>query len=107
MNYDFSYRTYVGYVEPALKQVLAGIHPPLKEAMAYSLLAEGKRLRPVLVLACCDAVGGEINSALPFACAIEMIHAYSLIPVSYTHLDVYKRQAQTPGQFIGQSCIDV
>lgn len=79
MNYDFSYRTYVGYVEPALKQVLAGIHPPLKEAMAYSLLAEGKRLRPVLVLACCDAVGGEINNALPFACAIEMIHAYSLI----------------------------
>jgi geranylgeranyl diphosphate synthase type II len=49
------------------------------EAMRYSLLAGGKRLRPVLCLASADAVGGDRASALPAACAIELIHTYSLI----------------------------
>src|SRR5204862_850285 len=53
--------------------------PRLREAMAYSLLAGGKRLRPILVLAACDAVGGETAQALDFACALEFIHTYSLI----------------------------
>lgn len=47
--------------------------------MCYSLSAGGKRLRPVLLLACCEAMGGDIHTALPFACALEMIHTYSLI----------------------------
>jgi geranylgeranyl pyrophosphate synthase len=47
--------------------------------MAYSLLGGGKRLRPVLCLAACDAVGGDRLAAMPTACAIEMIHTYSLI----------------------------
>ncbi len=51
----------------------------LQQAMEYSLLAPGKRLRPILVLLASDACGGEIAKALPAACAIEMIHAYSLI----------------------------
>ncbi|WP_033101926.1 polyprenyl synthetase family protein [Thermoactinomyces daqus] len=58
---------------------MQGIPPLLKEAMRYSLLAGGKRLRPVLVLATVEALGGEETAALPFACAIEMIHTYSLI----------------------------
>lgn len=49
------------------------------EAMRYSMFAGGKRIRPVLMLAACEAVGGNINDALPFACALEMIHTYSLI----------------------------
>src|SRR5688572_13824501 len=49
------------------------------DAMRYSLLAGGKRLRPVLCLASADAVGGDRASALPAACAIELIHTYSLI----------------------------
>ena len=49
------------------------------ESINYSLMSGGKRIRPKLVLASCEAVGGNINSAMPFACAIEMIHAYSLI----------------------------
>lgn len=49
------------------------------KAMKYSLLAPGKRLRPTLLLAFCDACGGNVDSALPFACAVEMIHSYSLI----------------------------
>ncbi len=51
----------------------------LRTAMAYSLLAGGKRLRPVLVLLACEALGGDIESALPAACALEMVHTYSLI----------------------------
>jgi geranylgeranyl diphosphate synthase type II len=47
--------------------------------MAYSLLAGGKRFRPLLVLLACEACGGETEAALPAACAIEMIHTYSLI----------------------------
>lgn len=48
-------------------------------AMRYSLLAGGKRLRPILCLASAEAVGGERRMALPAACAIELIHTYSLI----------------------------
>jgi len=51
----------------------------LREAMAYSLLAGGKRLRPVLVLLASEACGGRVEDALPAACAIEMVHTYSLI----------------------------
>lgn len=51
----------------------------LLESMRYSLNAGGKRLRPVLVLAFCDACGGDVKAALPVACAIEMVHTYSLI----------------------------
>src|SRR6202453_1961594 len=57
----------------------AGAAARLHEAMRYSLLAGGKRLRPVLVLASCEAVGGSLDAAMGFACAIEMIHTYSLI----------------------------
>lgn len=51
----------------------------VKDAMLYSLQGGGKRLRAILVLEFCKISGGEIKSALPFACAIEMIHSYSLI----------------------------
>jgi geranylgeranyl diphosphate synthase type II len=56
-----------------------GVPPRLREAMAYSLLAGGKRLRPILVLLATEACGGEVEAALPAASAIEMIHTYSLI----------------------------
>jgi len=49
------------------------------EAMAYSIKAGGKRIRPILSLAVCDMLGGNIGTAIPFAVAIEMIHTYSLI----------------------------
>jgi geranylgeranyl diphosphate synthase type II len=51
----------------------------LRQAMAYSLLAGGKRLRPVLVLATMEAFGKPIDAGIPVACAAEMIHTYSLI----------------------------
>jgi geranylgeranyl diphosphate synthase type II len=51
----------------------------LHQAMRYSVMAGGKRVRPVLMLAACAAVGGDEKNALPAACAMEMIHTYSLI----------------------------
>lgn len=51
----------------------------VKEAMLYSLESGGKRVRPILVLEFCRLNGGSINAALPLACAVEMVHCYSLI----------------------------
>ena len=51
----------------------------LLDAMRYSLLAGGKRIRPVLVMSFCEACGGDMHAALPAACALEMLHTYSLI----------------------------
>src|SRR5215471_18338658 len=47
--------------------------------MSYSLIAPGKRLRPLLSLMACEAVGGSPAGALPAACAVEMVHTYSLV----------------------------
>lgn len=54
-------------------------HETLINAMRYSLLAGGKRLRPVLVLEFCRVCGGDVSKALPVACGVEMLHTYSLI----------------------------
>jgi len=51
----------------------------LMESMDYSLMAGGKRIRPMLVLEFCRACGGDTEKALPVACAVEMLHSYSLI----------------------------
>ena len=51
----------------------------LAEAMSYSLMAGGKRIRPMLVLEFCRVCGGDVEAALPVACAVEMLHTYSLI----------------------------
>ena len=51
----------------------------LLDAMRYSLLAGGKRIRPILALKFCEAAGGSLEQALPYACAVEMLHTYSLI----------------------------
>ncbi|NIQ90384.1 MAG: polyprenyl synthetase family protein [Deltaproteobacteria bacterium] len=69
-------------VEEALEVALPQEDGPASrvvEAMRYSLFAGGKRLRPILCLAASEAVGGEIQSAMPAGCALEMIHTYSLI----------------------------
>jgi geranylgeranyl diphosphate synthase type II len=69
-------------VDAALERWLPGkdaLPPRLHEAMRYSVFAGGKRLRPVLIIASCEAVGGEYQQVLHAACAMEMIHTYSLI----------------------------
>jgi geranylgeranyl diphosphate synthase type II len=69
-------------VNRALERTLPPPHSMpgrLHEAMRYSVLGEGKRIRPVLALAACEAAGGKASDALHAACALELIHAYSLV----------------------------
>ncbi len=70
------------WVHQGLSEVLENTAPDndrLKEAMAYSTMAGGKRVRPLLVHATCTALGGTSEKALAAACAVELIHTYSLI----------------------------
>src|SRR5207302_9663428 len=69
-------------IESALREAVRGepgLPATLREAMRYSLLAPGKRLRPLLVVMASEACGCDGADPLPAACAVEMIHAYSLI----------------------------
>ncbi len=69
-------------VENALDLYLPGkdsLPAALHSSMRYSVFAGGKRIRPVLMMAACEAVGGSTADVIPAACAIEMIHSYSLI----------------------------
>ncbi len=79
---DYSFEDYKRYVEEHLADLLPDVDHKsitLYDAMKYSLQAGGKRIRPVLLLAACDFCGGKIAEALPYACAIEYIHTYTLI----------------------------
>ncbi|MBR1710921.1 MAG: polyprenyl synthetase family protein [Clostridia bacterium] len=87
-RYDTAYIAYKGRVEEELLRLLPeetsifedGRIPSLMStSMRYSLLAGGKRIRPVLMLAVVDMLGGDLEEALPMAAALEMIHTYSLI----------------------------
>ncbi len=83
MNYDNRSEAYRCHVETFLKDWYARFHDePQKQlfsAMEYSLLAGGKRLRPIFVYEFCRLCGGKWEDAAPLAAAIEMIHTYSLI----------------------------
>ncbi len=79
-------KAYLAARREAVDQELDRLLPPgtgpgarVVEAMRYSLLGGGKRLRPILCLAAAEAVGGDGRQVLPVACALEMIHTYSLI----------------------------
>lgn len=77
-----SYDEYLKMVEEHLTDTLKSlgfIPQRILDPMCYSLSAGGKRVRPVMLLAACDMGGGKTERALPFACALEMIHTYSLI----------------------------
>lgn len=79
---DRSYNEYKEIIDAHLLDFLPNIDNKsisLYEAMKYSLTAGGKRLRPVLLLAACEFAGGDITEAIPYACAMEYIHTYSLI----------------------------
>lgn len=75
-------KEYKDIIDAALSKYFVSSGLPydgLLESMRYSLTAGGKRIRPMLVLEFCRISGGDINKALPIACAIEMLHTYSLI----------------------------
>jgi len=77
----------------------------LHKSMRYSTFAGGKRLRPILLLAACEAVGGELSAALPAACAMEMIHTYSLIHDDLPAMDNddFRRGIQTNHKVFGDA----
>ena len=94
-------------IEGALQKVIPeqqDFPPVIYEAMRYSLLAGGKRLRPMMLLAACEAVGGDQKEALPFACALEMIHTYSLIHDDLPAMDNddYRRGRLTNHKVFGE-----
>jgi geranylgeranyl diphosphate synthase type II len=78
--------------------------PVLFQAVRYSLLAGGKRLRPILCLAAAEAVGGKGEAVMPLACAIEMIHTYSLIHDDLPAMDNddYRRGRLTSHKMFGE-----
>ena len=84
MPSTFNLERYLGerrlQVEAALEASLPVVYPEqIYEAMRYSLMAGGKRLRPILCLATCELLGGNTETAMPAACAMEMVHTMSLI----------------------------
>ncbi|MBO7405526.1 MAG: polyprenyl synthetase family protein [Clostridia bacterium] len=81
-NIEAALKTAAGLAECALEEALGERYTGktvVAEAMRYSTLGGGKRIRAFLVLAFCRLFGGEARAALPFACALECVHAYSLI----------------------------
>ncbi len=70
---------YLELINEALEKYMPESDDVVTEAMKYSVRNGGKRIRPMLVLEFCKSCGGDVNKALPFACAVEMIHTYSLI----------------------------
>jgi len=83
VSFEESCRTLQRRIDAALDDTLQryrdGCPDRLFDAIHYSLLAGGKRLRPILVLLAYEACGGETDAAMPAACAVEMVHTYSLI----------------------------
>ena len=83
LNFERLNTEYLKYIEDYLdKHCFVNLHEPQQElfdAMRYSLLAGGKRLRPIFVFDFCRMCGGDWKKAVPFAAAVEMIHTYSLI----------------------------
>jgi len=77
----------------------------LRRAMEYSIFAGGKRLRPVLAIAACEAVGGTLEQILPAACALELIHTYSLIHDDLPAMDDddYRRGVLTNHKVFGEA----
>jgi geranylgeranyl diphosphate synthase, type II len=92
-------------VERALDRSISITRPEkVYESMRYSLLAGGKRLRPILCLATCELTGGTIDMAMPTACALEMVHTMSLIHDDLPAMDDddYRRGKLTNHKVFGE-----
>ncbi len=95
-------------VDSALEKYLpevVGLSATLHQAIRYSLFAGGKRIRPILSIASYEAVGGRGEGILPFACAMEMIHTYSLIHDDLPAMDNddYRRGKLTSHKVFGEA----
>jgi geranylgeranyl diphosphate synthase type II len=95
-------------IDEALERYIPGEdnYPPvIFKALRYSLFAGGKRIRPILCLASAEAVGGNIDLILPVACALELIHTYSLIHDDLPAMDDddYRRGRRTSHKVFGEN----
>jgi len=107
MSLDKYLRERTKTVDAALNRFLpkATVKPAtIHKAMRYSMLAGGKRMRPILALAAAEACGGDLESALPAACAVECIHTYSLIHDDLPSMDNddYRRGRLTSHKVFGE-----
>ena len=110
-NDEFQLKEYLAgrkiLIDAALDGLLPGeeFYPPvIFQAVRYSLLAGGKRLRPILCLAAAEAVGGDSRTIMPVACALECIHTYSLIHDDLPAMDNddYRRGRLTSHKVFGE-----
>lgn len=104
---DKDYLRYLEVIEMHMVDLLPDVDPKsltLYESMKYSLTAGGKRLRPALLIGACEFAGGNIQEALPYACALEYIHTYSLIHDDLPCLDDddYRRGIPTNHKVFGE-----
>lgn len=79
MQFSDKLERYINEVNICLENSLKDKKGSVYDAMRYSLLSGGKRIRPVLSLACADALGGDLQTALYLGCSVEIVHTYSLI----------------------------
>lgn len=108
MEFNTQFEKWTQIVNNALDDYLGisdGPGSDIYKAMKYSLMAGGKRLRPVLALAVCELMDGNRNDVLPYACAIEMIHTYSLIHDDLPAMDNddYRRGIPTNHKVFGEA----
>ena len=107
-DFNNKYKQFVKVIDDALNTLATESNVPQKtvyDAMRYSLLAGGKRLRPVLMLAVCEMLGGKAEDVVPYACAIEIIHTYSLIHDDLPAMDNddYRRGRLTNHKVYGEA----
>lgn len=108
MNFSEELKQWSRRVDEALERYLLPTEEypsTIHEAMRYSIFAGGKRLRPILVLAATQAVDGDIEKAMPVACAMELIHTYSLIHDDLPAMDNddYRRGRLTNHKVYGEA----
>src|SRR5437867_5167863 len=91
---NFELQSYLDRRRAEIDAALDAVLPPedavpqrIHQAMRYAVFAGGKRLRPILVLAGCEAAGGAAAAALSLACAVECVHTYSLVHDDLPSLD--------------------
>ncbi|OQA57341.1 MAG: Farnesyl diphosphate synthase [Candidatus Omnitrophica bacterium ADurb.Bin277] len=90
MEYGIFFKKHLGLIEREIRKLMKkceGRPLSIHRAMQYAVFTGGKRFRPVLTLAVCEACGGRLKDAIPAACAIELIHTYSLVHDDLPALD--------------------
>mgnify|MGYP000690320166 CR=1 FL=1 len=107
-EFNIKYNSWLELINDALRRVIVEKESPEKsiyQAMNYSLMAGGKRIRPVLSLAVCEMLGGDITKIIPYACSIELIHTYSLIHDDLPAMDNddYRRGKLTNHKVYGEA----